>query len=415
LRIRLVPEKNLALPLLCKQGEGMQIPPSPEEVDQILLTQLLPDRDIACPLSKCAGRYLRESLRADRPQPPFDRVMMDGYALRASEAGLALKVLGLLRAGEAPRELPEMEAQSWEVCTGGVLPPGADAVVPYEECEREADLLCIRTSAEVRPGQYIHPCGSDLEAGAELLSPGTRLGSRELAVAASFGYGELQVRQLPRIAILSTGDELVDPTSDPLPHQIRRSNDLAIDAALALEQLHAQTREALPDERGAMLSRLEACLPDHDLLLCSGGISKGRLDFLPECLEELGFRSVFRRVQQKPGRPMAFWTRGDKRVFCFPGNPMAVLFGLHRHLLPYLRACMGAKDAFARPEQRRLHGELPPSGLTRYLPVSLQEDGSCQPRPLQNSGDFIRPLHSDGFVCIPPEHSGDQFPYIPWS
>lgn len=386
----------------------------PKEVDQILQRNLLPPRPIRCPLEKCAGRYLLEPVLTDRPQPPFDRMMMDGFALRSSDGSGPYKIIGIQRAGQPPQPLPPEKGLAWEICTGGVLPPGADVVIPYEHTQRDGDQLMLTEEAQLQPGNFIHPAGSDQPAGEMALPKGSHLGSREIAVAASFGAPELQVQHLPRIAILSTGDELVDPGATPEAHQIRRSNDVSMDTALALNHLHARTRMALPDDPEALLKALTSVTESHDLLICSGGISKGAFDHLPDALEQLGFTALFRRVQQRPGHPMGFWYQENCRVFTLPGNPLSALCGLHRFVLPYLQASLGALNAFTPPESRELQTEPDPTTTTRYVPVELAADGTAIPRPFQNSGDLIRPLASDGFLAISPSSTGTHFPFYPW-
>ncbi len=387
---------------------------TPAEADAVLLAHLLPTRSVRCPLEKCAGRYLLEPVVTDRPQPPFNRIMMDGYAIRSSDGRGPYRVLGLLRAGEAPLPLPFETGTAWEVCTGGVVPPGADVIVPYEHTLKKGADLFLTDEAETGVGTCIHAEGSDQQQGEIVLSPGRRLGSREITVAASMGYATLPVRQHPRVGILSTGDELVDPADTPKTHQIRRSNDLAIDTALALNTLHAQTRTSLPDDPDIMQNVLAELMDSHDLLICTGGVSKGAYDHLPDVLTTLGSQSLFRRVRQKPGQPMGFWTRNDCRIFTLPGNPLSVLCGLHRYVLPFLHACLGASSAFAAPPVQTLQDSPSDAPLTRYLPVKFGPDALVTPCPFRNSGDLIRPLESDGFLAIPPHAEGCSFPFYPW-
>ena len=225
---------------------------TPDEADALIAAHLPRLPAIDCPLDKCAGRVLRESIRADRPFPPFNRAMMDGYAIRHADSQqcTSFTIHGQAFAGSQQRKLPAEPGACIEIMTGAVVPEGADCVVRYEDTRINSDgHMELIDDLTLEQGEAIHPLGSDLPAGATLLKDGSMIGGREIGIAASCGKESLKVGKLPAITIVSTGDELVDVSETPAPHQIRRSNDRAIEAALAHAHLHAQERVQLPDEK----------------------------------------------------------------------------------------------------------------------------------------------------------------------
>lgn len=381
-----------------------------------------PFESMTRPLEACAGQILRQPVRADRSFPPFDRSMMDGYALRAAEidANGRFEITQQTPAGCAQRPLDPAPQSCAEIMTGAPVPHHADCVVPYEATERlnETQMRLLDPGAH-RPGDCIHPRGSDLAQDAIILRAGIRLGGRELAVAASCGCAELDVAEVPRIAIVSTGDELVEVSSQPEPHQIRRSNDIAIQTALARVHLPAHSRAHLPDDPTASAAQLEKLIADNRVLIISGGISMGKKDFIPDALNALGLSCHFHGVAQKPGKPMGFWSRPGCAVFALPGNPTSTLTCLHHYVIPALFAAMG----LAQPETPRRvvldRAVKARDDLTVFLPVELAADNRAIPQPTQNSGDLVRILCSDGFVQLQPTvaksyPAGHTFDFHPW-
>src|SRR5262245_28395656 len=296
------------------------------------------------PLADCLERMLAEDVTADRDQPPFDRVTMDGIAIAGHEweSGVrAFEVAGTQAAGAPPLELGGA-ARCVEVMTGAMLPRGADTVIPLERITRDGRTATVDPQATVKSRQYVHPRGSDGRAGGVLLGAGTRIGAPEIAVLASVGRATVAVAALPRVAVVSTGDELVDIDEAPAEYQIRSSNDRAIEASLLRAKLARVTR-ARPRDDAAML-RTELGVPreSSDVLVLSGGVSMGKFDLVPGALSELGARRVFHRVRQRPGKPMWFGvgTRGQP-IFALPGNPVSTLIGTTRYIAPALRAAAG--------------------------------------------------------------------------
>lgn len=399
---------------------------SPAEAEQLIRRHLVPFPREQCPLGAAHGRVLREPIRADRDLPPFDRVTMDGYALRSSSwaAGVrSFRVGRVQAAGMRAFELGEAADACIEVMTGAVLPAGADCVVPYEETEREGSVVRIRDSVtQVMPGSSVHRRGSDHRGGDAIVSAGTRLTGKEIAVAAACGCPTLMVSQLPRIAVVATGDELVEVEGEVAAHQIRRSNDHAIRAALALAGYPGAERFHLRDLPREVEHLLWHLLAEYDVVILTGGVSKGRFDLLPEALERQGVKKIVQGVAQRPGKPLWVGVGGrGNMVFALPGNPVSAYTCLHRYVLPALD---GASLLAPRlPRQVALASAFtfrPP--LACLLPVRLStgSDGVTRatPGPVNTSGDLAGLVGTDGFVELPADvaefPAGTLTPFRPW-
>ncbi|MDX1572142.1 MAG: molybdopterin molybdotransferase MoeA [Xanthomonadales bacterium] len=356
-------------------------------------------------IHEAAGRVLLEAIEADRDQPPFDRVTMDGIAiaLETPEPRPSYRIAGTHPAG-APAPVLADPGDCFEVMTGAVLPEGCNCVVPVERVTIKNGLAKVSRDFEAHPGRYIHAEGTDYRAGASLLEPGQRLGTPEIAVLASVGVAKVRVNSWPRVTVISTGDELVDPGEPVKPHQIRRANDYAIAAGLRragvvdIKMLH------LRDDPERMRATVAEALEASELLVLSGGVSKGKFDYLPGILDELGVRKVFHRVSQRPGKPMWFGTTPDGwPVFALPGNPVSALVGLTRYVIPALYLAAGAEPPV---ETVALAMDLAVTGdLTHFVPVDLERASSglpmAAPRELNTSGDFFGLAGSAGIVEIP--------------
>lgn len=386
-----------------------------------------------CVIGAAHGRVLRGNVLADRAMPPFDRVTMDGYALKVASARhvspdgtLSLNVDGPPQmAGMRPRTLVDDATDTCvEIMTGAVLPAGAECVVPYEETQRSGNVVTLSADAvrQLAAGWNIHRQGSDHPAGALLVVSGTRLTGREIAVAASCGYASVPVAALPRIGLVATGDELVEVAFPVAPHQIRRSNDAALRAALLqagypqIESLHLRD---VPAEIERGLHRL---LTSCDLVIITGGVSKGRSDHNPATLASLGVNSWFHGVSQRPGKPLWFGLSSRRTpVFALPGNPISCYTCLHQYVLPALRKASG--QAPLPPTLLRLATAAEAlETLTRFTPVRVMADDQgipqAEPEPFNTSGDFAGLVGTDGYVELPPHASsypaGHLVNFTPW-
>jgi len=381
---------------------------TPAEADQLIgqHLQCLPIESL--PLAQCAGAVLRENIYAERDQPPYHRVAMDGVALDSQAVGAGSRsfhVQATQAAGDAPLTLASA-ADCIEVMTGAVLPSGCDSVVPVERLKIEHGQAQLAVDVRVEPWQNVHRRASDTQQGALLLRAGQRLRAPEIAIAASAGMARIRVASQPMLAVISTGNELIEPGEPVLAHQVRRSNAYAIVSALREHGFQRVADDHIRDDAGELRSRLRFHLETHDVLVLSGGVSMGRFDLVPQVLEELGVRTVFHKVAQRPGKPLWFGVApSGAAVFGLPGNPVSTLVCLTRYVLPALRGSLGQSPE--RSERMALSAPLtvtPP--LTHFIPVRLEQDDWGRdwavPAPTNGSGDFTALAGTEGFVELPP-------------
>jgi molybdopterin molybdotransferase len=360
------------------------------------------------PLTQCAGAVLRENIYAERDAPPFDRVAMDGIALESSAVAAGtkrLRIQATQAAGDPPLVL-DSSAACIEVMTGAVLPTGCDSVVPVEDIVIRDGHAELASSVALEPWQNIHRRGSDTRQGTLLVSSGTRLRAPEIAIAAAAGMPRIRVSSQPMLAVISTGNELIEPGEPVLPHQVRRSNAYGIVAELRAHGFQRVADDHIADDLPELKRRLKFHLETHDILVLSGGVSMGKFDLVPRALDDLGVRPVFHKVAQRPGKPLWFGMSGSgAAVFALPGNPVSTLVCLRRYVVPALFAALGQTSAV--PEKIALGAPVtvtPP--LTYFLPirVDLDEWGRpwAAPHPTNGSGDFTALAGTDGFVELPP-------------
>lgn len=379
---------------------------TPAEAEQLIGRSFASLPIESLPLAQCAGAILRESIHAERDQPPFDRVAMDGIALDTQGLGVerTLPIQGMQPAGASPLVL--QSAQSCiEVMTGAVLPIGCDAVVPIEQVSVRAGAAHLGAEARIEPWQNVHRRATDAPAGALLLESGVRLGAPEIAIAASAGLARIRVASQPSVVVISTGDELVEPGEPLLPHQIRRSNSYAVLAALKRQGFQRVADDHVADDLEELTARLKLHLATHDVLVLTGGVSMGRLDFVPQALAACEVRTVFHKVAQRPGLPLWFGIASSgAAVFGLPGNPVSTLACTARYVLPALYAAMGGvaaveRIALAAPVTVK-------QALTVFMPIRVETDEAghdwALPRPTNGSGDFTALTGSHGFAELPP-------------
>ena len=361
------------------------------------------------PLAQCAGAVLRENIYAERDAPPFDRVAMDGIAVDSS--GLSggerkLRIQATQAAGDPPLVLGSRGA-CIEVMTGAVLPNGCDSVVAVEELTIQDGHAELAPGVSVDPGQNVHRRGSDSRQGALLVSTGVRLRAPEIAIAAAAGMPRIRVSSQPMLAVISTGNELIEPGEPVLPHQIRRSNAYAIVTELRAQGFQRVADDHITDDLAELKRRLKFHLETHDVLVLSGGVSMGKFDLVPRALDELGVRTVFHKVAQRPGKPFWFGVAGSgAAVFALPGNPVSTLLCLRRYVVPALFASLG-QAPLAQPEKIALGAPVTVTpALTFFMPVRVEQDDWGRPwavpQPTNGSGDFTALAGSDGFVELPP-------------
>jgi molybdopterin molybdotransferase len=398
---------------------------TPAEAEKLMREALAPFPSEGCPLDAAHGRVLRAELHADRDLPPFDRVILDGYALRtaALNAGQRrFRIEATQAAGMRPFQLGPAGDACVEVATGAVLPAGADCVVPYEDTKPDGPTMTVLPGAEWAPQRAVHRRGSDHQAGEVIVRAGTRITGREIAVAAAVGAGTLTVTRIPSIAVVATGDELVEVGDAVAPHQIRRSNDYALRAALMQAGFPRIERFHLRDMRHEIEHMLWHIMAEFDVVLVTGGVSKGKFDFLPAELEAQGVRKIFHGVAQRPGKPFWFGLNPEgKPVFALPGNPVSAYTCLHRYVLPGLAQASGL--APGAPRMAALAGPVTfRPKLAYFLPVRISSGPRGEllatPDPSNTSGDFGGLVGTDGFVELPAAPTefpaGYLAPFRPW-
>ncbi len=359
------------------------------------------------PIDQAAGRVLRQAVHAERDQPPFDRVMMDGIAIALGDGRRReFAVAGRQMAGMSGQRLDDV-AHCIEVTTGAMLPAGCDCVVPVEQTRRDGGRVRLADDWQPTARQFVHPRGSDYRGGDQLLSPGVRLRAPELAVLAANGLTEVEVARVPSVAVIATGDELAEVGQQPLGvGQIRRSNDRALAAALRGRGFHDVHLARVPDDLDATIATLHALLASRQVLVLSGGVSVGQRDFVPEALHHLGVERVLHRIAQRPGKPMWFGVGPQGQlVFALPGNPVSALVCAARYLLPSLEQATGLVTG--SPERVALAESAGTNAvLTCFVPVRVHHDQAGRalavPVPAPTSGDFSALPRTDGVVELAP-------------
>jgi len=350
-------------------------------------------------------------VQAERDNPPFDRVCMDGIAIdsRAFESGIRrFRIQATQAAGAVPLKL-ESGGSAVEIMTGAVMPAGTDCVIPLEEYDLADGIAQLKPEATGEAWRNVQRCGCDSRPGTAMLTQGMLLGAAEVAVVASAGLAQAEVSRQPRVMVVSTGDELVEPGLPVAEHQVRRSNAYSVSTVLRLHHFTEVQDEHLRDDEALMRRRLGEMLETHDVLVLSGGVSKGKFDFVPAALRALGVQEVFYQVAQRPGRPMWFGVgpRGQL-VFGLPGNPVSTQICTVRYVVPALRAAMGQQ--LPPPERIAMSEPLSGRKMTYFMPVTLQNiaDGTTvgSARPPQGSGDFLALAGTAGFVELTPRPDG---------
>lgn len=361
----------------------------------------LPGEDV--PVREAQGRVLAEGVRARRDQPATDISMMDGYAVRASDGGSPLRVVGEIAAGDAPwsRELARGEAA--RIFTGAPVPPGADCVVMQEHAQRDGATVRVQPPA---PGQHIRRRGEELTAGAEAIPAGTLLQSAELALAAACGATSLRVFRRPRVAILTTGSELVPLGSEPPPGKLIETNSVTLGALARDAGATVEFLGIAPDEVDVIAGRLRDV--EADILLTTGGASVGDHDHAQAALERLSGALVFHTVAIRPGKPVLFGTASRGRlVFGLPGNPAAATLGFELFVRLAIRLLSGDPHPDRPRAQARLRGGNLSriKGLTFFPRGRVTADGSTlvfAPAVHQSSMQIASWSGANAVAVIPP-------------
>jgi molybdopterin molybdotransferase len=397
------------------------------------------------------GRVLAEPVVADRDFPPFPRATRDGFAVRAEDlaSGLTLlRVVGQVRAGDT-YDLPVASGEAVEIMTGAAVPVGADAVVMVEYTERKSkeinhkghegpqreesedrgtiaaddQILDISIHEKPRPdenrteefveiqrtviaGENVVSAGAEARAGQELLPRGVRLGSAQIALAAAAGKASVNVYRKPRVAILSTGDELVEVAEKPGPSQIRNSNSYSLAAMVAECGGEPVQLPIAPDEEGKLTELIQEGLK-ADMLLLSGGVSMGKFDLVEQALKSLGAQFFFTGAMIQPGKPVVFGEVGTSAFFGLPGNPVSVMVTFELFAQQMVEALSGAEPSRLKSAKAKLKKDFKTkTGLTRFLPAMLDGglyDPEVEVVQWQGSGDMLAAARANCYLVVPPD------------
>jgi len=379
--------------------------------------QVTPSGSERANLLVSVGQVLAEGLVADRDFPPFARAARDGYAVRAedvAEVPARLEVIGEIKAGDADESLNVQAGQAAAIMTGAPMPAGADAVVMVESTALSGSTVEVQRG--VKAGENFVPRGSEARMGQLLLERGTRLDHAGIALAASVGKTELQVFRKPRVAVLATGDEIVEIDRSPGPAQIRNSNTYSLAA-----QVHRAGGEPVllpiaPDEKGRLRNLIEEGL-NSDLLLLAGGVSMGKYDLVEQVLGELESEFYFTGAQIQPGKPIVFGSGKHGRAgmpashkkyfFGLPGNPVSTMVTFELFVRPMIAALAGARPEALIFLKARLKSDVrTKTGLKRFLPAMLSgefENAEVELARWQGSGDIAALAAANCYLVVPPD------------
>ena len=382
---------------------------NPNEALNLIQGLIVPQQVQNVAIQDAIGLILAEDLTADRDFPPFNRAMMDGIAIKNTAIKKWL-IEDIAFAGEPQKHLRDSNA-AIEIMTGAPVPLACSSIIKIE------DIMFVDIAGKkwaeyigqdaIKHGQFIHIQASDCKKNDLILSSGTKIGPVEIAIAATIGKSELSVFKKPAIAIFSTGDEIVAIHEKPQAHQIRSSNSVMLESVLKSHGF-STTVAHIKDEKSVVEKSLESALEKHEILLLSGGVSAGKKDFIPEVLAELGFKPLFHKISQKPGKPLYVGNRADgKLVFAFPGNPISTLTCFWIYFLPWL---LGNRLVLSTISVVNLPSSNPK--LDQWLPVKIK-GGQAETLKNNGSGDLFHWKFADGLLWQKAGSTDQSLPFFP--
>lgn len=354
------------------------------------------------------GRVLAEDLTADRDLPPFDRPTVDGIAIcyAAYEKGIRSYPIKAVQSAGEPSVAIDSETECIEIMTGAALDQTVDTVIRYEDISINNGIA--RITIDIKKGQNIHLKGRDKKEGEILVQANQVITPAIIGIASSIGKTSVAVKKLPKIIIISTGDEMINPESIPSPYQLRRSNGITIQSVLKKYHIEADTLH-LNDDYEEIKKEISRCIHEYDVLLMSGGVSMGKFDYLPQVCEELGIEKLFHKIKQRPGKP--FWfgkNEAQKLVFAFPGNPVSVFMCLHRYFIPWLEKSLEISGN--SPQFAVLQNDIEvPFALQYFVQVKLSTNQmgqlTAESVNTNGSGDFSHLADTNAFMELPLEQN----------
>lgn len=394
-------------PLMMTKKKKIMI--SVPEAEKIILQDIVLFPEIERALEEALGCVLREDICADRDQPPAHRVAMDGIGIQFSsweQGQRRFRIEGTQKAGIAALSLTDNNS-CLEVMTGAVLPNGCDCVIPVEDIQTHEGSAELQNGLSLKHMQNVHPRAKDYKKGQVLLNKGEILSAQHIAVAAAVGKATLKVAASPKVAVIGTGDELVEVDKPVEVYQVRRSNTYAVEAILKANGFPHVSRFHIQDNKEQLHTALTYILNEFDILILSGGVSMGKFDFVPSVLKDLGVAVSFHKIKQRPGKPFWYGRAKDKKaVFALPGNPVSTQMCTYRYVLPYLQEAAGTKESLretailSKPIEAK-------KDLTYFIPVEVSFNAHAQltatPIAHRGSGDYASLTHAQGFIELPGE------------
>lgn len=396
---------------------------SPDQAYQAVMQAVQPLPSQVVDLRNCLGMTLAKPIKADRNLPPVNLSAMDGYAIQAQDASketCRLAIIGECAAGSKP-DVVIGKGQAARIYTGAMLPKGADAVAIVEQCSEEQDHVIVQ--GKIPPNANIFRRGENAARGEVLLPKGEPIASPQIGVCAAVGAATVSVIRLPTIMVLCTGEELRSANEPVKPYETRNSNGPMLQAAL--QEWRFESRfQIVPDSLPKIKAAIQRNLKKHDVIILTGGVSKGRYDFVKEAIEQIGGRIRFHGVAMKPGKPQLFATIGKNQcIFGLPGNPLSAMTGLHELVLPALRRMAGRpieqcrhifKAVLAKPVESK-------GDRLRFILGRLSFDGSnlcIEPVESQSSADIAASGRADGALMVPKDarkiQAGAVVEFRPW-
>lgn len=378
------------------------------EAQEIVLSQKKDFGTEKIAFSSSLGRVLAEDIFADRDFPPYDRVTMDGIAVRYAAFNRGIRsftIVGTQAAGEVPIQI-QSDNECIEIMTGAAIASTVDTVIRYEDIEMKNGMAAVLVES-ITSSQNIHFKGRDKLQGEVVCSANRFITPAVINMAASAGKAELIVKKIPRVVIISSGDELVEVIETPNPFQVRRSNNYAVQAVLKQFNLNPDML-CIPDDPDVTREEIRKCLNKYNVIIISGAISAGKFDYVPKALEDLSVKKLFHKVWQRPGGP--FWFGNHENgalVFALPGNPVSTFMCLHRYFLPWLLGCWQVEQ---EKQYAILNEDFTFSPQLQYflqVKLSVNEEGKWLATPVMGngSGDFANLVDMNAFMELPLERN----------
>ncbi len=385
-----------------------------QEALQIIQQQLPPAQTTRCPIERAPGFVLAQDVDAPEPAPRFTNSAMDGFAVRwediqraGADHPISLKIIGESQAG-FPFKGEVHPGTAVRINTGAMLPPGSDTVIPVEEVHQEQAFIEVRTAGS--KGQHVRYQGEEFQKGERLLKAGTVLSPRHIALLASLGIDQVSVYRPPAVAVLVTGSELVDFRRQPSPGQIRESNGLMLRTLVTASGGEVVYQTVVPDDLMITRTEIRKAADRADILIFSGGVSVGPHDHVKHAAAAEGFRALFWKVKQKPGKPLFFARQKETLLFGLPGNPVSAFMTYSYYVHPVLQKLRGREFSWSVCQGQLLAAVANPLERTVFLRVEVQKEGDppgYRVKPLKRQGSHMLTsiARADGFIILEPGRS----------